>query len=665
VDAVDAAYRQFDADRAMLERSLDLSSEELLRANAEQRALLGALPDAVLRVRGDGMVLDRRGGGDPSRAEPIAAGVARVQDLPLGAASERLLDALAESAADSATLGLEYRAARADDQVVFHEARVAPLPGDERLVVIRDITARKRAEVERQESLALFRSLIESLETGILIERPERTVFAVNSAFCRIFGLAVAPEALVGIDCDRAAQASRHLLAEPERFPRRIAEVLRDGERASGEVVEFADGRLFERDYLPIWSREGAFIGHLWQYRDVTARRNLELQLRQAQKMEAVGRLAGGVAHDFNNLLTTILGYGEIAAEELRDHPARGHLEEIQRAGERAAELTRQLLAFGRQQVLQTRPLDLNVVVEGLLRMLERLIGANVRIVTRLDPRVGTVRADAGQLEQVIVNLAINARDAMPGGGELRIETGEVVFDRATLRGNVLVPAGSFALLSVTDDGVGLDAETRSRVFEPFFTTKELGKGTGLGLATVYGIVKQSGGLVFVDSEPGRGASFQIYLPLVDEAVEEESPRVAPHRLDGHGTLLLVEDEPAVRELARRAMHAGGYEVLVAASGSEALRVAEAHRGKIDLLITDVVLPDLGGTTVAELLQSHRPELKVLFVSGYAEPTLLARHGLDRGAAFLQKPFTPRTLLDRVHGLVDGRGRGSIEAAAS
>ena len=388
---------------------------------------------------------------------------------------------------------------------------------------------------------------------------------------------------------------------------------------------------------------------------DITERKALEMQLLQAQKMEAVGLLAGGVAHDFNNVLTAIGGYAELVREDLPGEDARRHdVEEILRATERAATLTRQLLAFSRRQVLAPRVLDLNGVVAGVDNMLRRLIGADVELRTALGPVLGAVRADPGQLEQVIMNLVVNARDAMPRGGKLTIETANAELDESYALEHPSVVAGPYVMLAVSDSGVGMDAATQARIFEPFFTTKEKGKGTGLGLATVYGIVKQSGGNIWLYSEPGRGTTFKIYLPRVDQPPEQPAaapaPRAAPR---GSETVLLVEDDEAVRALARKMLAAHGYTVLAAASGAEALKLAADHTGPIHLLVTDVVLPGMSGRELAARFQSVRPALKVLYTSGYTDEAIVHHGVLDPGIAFLQKPFTSGALARKVRETLD------------
>ncbi|MCI0457416.1 MAG: response regulator [Gemmataceae bacterium] len=388
---------------------------------------------------------------------------------------------------------------------------------------------------------------------------------------------------------------------------------------------------------------------------EVEDRKRLEAQLLHAQKMDAVGRLAGGVAHDFNNLLTIITGYGELLLAGLRpDEPLRGLAAEITRAGERAAALTRQLLAFSRQQVVAPKVLDLNAIVTDVSKMLQRLIGEDVVLATALAPNLGRVKADPTQVEQVLLNLAVNARDAMPRGGKLTVETANVDLDEAYAHTHPEVQAGRHVLLAVSDTGCGMTEEVKARIFEPFFTTKELGKGTGLGLATVYGVVKQSGGSIAVYTEVGRGTTFKVYLPrLVEMAETTRGGPAAPPIPRGSETLLLVEDEAGVRALARHALQASGYTVLEASNGVEALRLADQYGAPIRLLVTDVVMPGMGGRELHAQLTALYPGLKVLFMSGYTDDAVF-RHGvLEAGLPFLQKPFTVDALARKVRETLD------------
>ncbi len=398
----------------------------------------------------------------------------------------------------------------------------------------------------------------------------------------------------------------------------------------------------------------GAIVNN---YRDVTDRRILEEQVMMSQKMEAIGRLAGGVAHDFNNILTAIGGYSDLLLADLPPDDRRRHdVEEIHQATQRAAALTQQLLAFSRRQVLQPKVINLNALVPDIEKMLRRLIGEDILFATVLHPRLGNVRADPGQLEQVIVNLAVNARDAMSDGGRLTIETRNVELDEAYTAEHPAVKPGRYVMLAVTDTGVGMDQETKARIFEPFFSTKVRGKGTGLGLATVYGIVQQTGGHIWPYSEPGRGTTMRVYLPRVDAPADpiEHSRDAAPETLRGSETILVVEDEAPVRAVTRQLLERNGYTVLEAPDGAAALALVDGAAGgrHIDLLLTDVIMPGMSGRELAVQLNARRPNVRVLFMSGYTDDAVV-RHGmLEPGLAYLEKPFRPTALLRKVRGVL-------------
>ncbi|MBI2222307.1 MAG: response regulator [Acidobacteria bacterium] len=386
---------------------------------------------------------------------------------------------------------------------------------------------------------------------------------------------------------------------------------------------------------------------------DVTERHMLEEQFRQAQKVESIGQLAGGVAHDFNNLLTAIQGYCELLASELgSDSRHQNDIAEIRHASERAAALTRQLLAFGRRQILEPRVLDLRDSLRGIEPMIRRLIGEDLDVVFHTSDEAARVKADPGQVEQVILNLALNARDAMPQGGSLLLEVTTADLDESYARRHVSVRPGRYVMLSVSDTGVGMHAETQARIFEPFFTTKPRGRGTGLGLSTVYGIVKQSGGNIWVYSEPGHGSTFKVYLPRVEETVDQPTSLPAPDILTGSETILVVEDEPGVRELVRKVLERYGYRVLVAATPVEALALGEQYNEPIDLLMTDVVLPEMSGRSLASQMVTSRPRMRVMYMSGYTENAIVHHGVLDADTPFLQKPFTPDALARKVRAVL-------------
>jgi PAS domain S-box-containing protein len=511
--------------------------------------------------------------------------------------------------------------------------------------------ALRAAQEGLQRSEMNFRSLVTHAPYGICRCDSAGQLLDANPALLAMLGFSSARE-LVGKHLGELYADTQHWfeLADHLRsaapFNGLIAEWKRNDEtgmvvRVSGRAVSDGNkGRTFE-----LFAE------------DVTERRALEQQLRQSQKMEAVGRLAGGIAHDFNNLLMVISGYSEFLLDRLGPEPAlRGPAQEISSAAGRASSLTRQLLAFSRKQMLAPKILDLNAVVTENLKMLTRMIGEDIDLVMVPAAGLGEVRADAGQIEQVIMNLAVNARDAMPSGGKLTLETSNVSLDEDYARFHAPLKPGNYVMLAISDTGAGMDSETQSRIFEPFFTTKGP-KGTGLGLSTVYGIVKQSGGYIWVYSEPGKGTTFKIYLPRVAKTVERPAQLVAPAESvatePGTETILLVEDETNLRYLARQFLEKQGYRVIEAADGAVAMQIAVAHEGVIHLLLTDVIMPGMNGRELAQRISEIRPNVKVLYMSGYTE-NVIGRNGtLDAGVRLLQKPFTLRDLKSKVREVLD------------
>jgi PAS domain S-box-containing protein len=518
-------------------------------------------------------------------------------------------------------------------------------------VVVRDVTARRAAE----ETLLLRDRAIRAVTQGILISdvgQPDHPTIYASPGFERLTGYTAAEA--IGRNC--------RFLQGKDTDPVAVAhlrDAVRAGQSCSVELLNYRkDGSSFwnELSISPVFDADRRLTHFVGIQTDVTARWNLEQQFRQIQKMEAVGQLAAGVAHDFNNLLTIINGYTEMLMDMLPKADAgQALLNEIYKAGERSAGLTRQLLAFSRQQVLALRVLDLNEVVTDTEKMLRRLIGEDVRLSTNLDPNLWAVRTDPGQIEQVLMNLAVNARDAMPRGGRLTIQTQNVDLDETFVQSHPEARLGPQVLLSVSDTGTGMPPEVKARIFEPFFTTKGPGKGTGLGLATVYGIVKQSGGHVGVYSEVGIGTTFKVYLPRAASrsAATGQSQAATPPR--GDETILLVEDDAVVRALVRRILEGSGYLVLEADSGEEAVLTATTHPGRIHLLVTDVVMPEMGGRGVAEVVAGVHPGIKILYLSGYTDDAIV-RHGvLHEGVNFLQKPFSSFALTHKVREILDGK----------
>jgi PAS domain S-box-containing protein len=534
------------------------------------------------------------------------------------------------------------------------------------LVVARQIVAlrensRLLAERAARESEARFVSLVQHSSDVITVIGGDGRVIYVSPSIAPVFGYQ--PQQLL------------HLQLRDFLFPDDKERALATLATVAQEPGKTGSIELRARHRDQRWLHIEAVMTNLLQVpnvagivinaRDVTERKQAEEalhdseeRLRQSQKMEAIGQLAGGVAHDFNNLLAVIIGYADMLLRRIPEGDERTgkQLEEIKKAGERATSLTRQLLAFSRKQVLQPKVLDLNTVVRDLDKMLRRLIGEDLEMQSVLAPELGHVKADPGQIEQVLLNLAVNARDAMPDGGSLTIQTNNVELDAGYTQKHRPVEAGSYVMIAVSDTGCGMSPELRARIFEPFFTTKEKGKGTGLGLSTVYGIVKQSGGMIWVYSEPGQGTTFKIYLPRVHEVASAAAPVAEKStKLGGTETVLLVEDEDAVRHLAQEVLQSNGYRVLDASNGNEAIKVAQRHDGIIDLMVTDVVMPLLGGRELAEKLSVTRPGMRVLYMSGYTDDAMVHHGVLDGSAAFLEKPFAPDALALKIREVLSVR----------
>ena len=527
----------------------------------------------------------------------------------------------------------------------------------EKLVIVnRDVTERKKAEEALRRSEGHFRSVVEDAPYGIYRASIRGRFIHVNPALRKMLGYEREQE-LLGKDL--ATDIFQHK-DEYERVTEVLTrtEEIKDLEMewkrqdATPITVRCSGRRINDENGLPIYFEVFA--------EDVTEKRTLERQLRMAQKMEAVGRLSGGIAHDFNNLLGIIIGYSRVLKKALgADNALSEHAFEIERAGQRAASLTKQLLAFSRKQVLTPTILNLNSVISDLEKMLSRLLGEDIEVSLLMDTGLRNVKADQSQIEQILMNLAANARDAMPKGGKLKIQTANFELSQSYVRTHPGSKAGNYVQLAVTDTGTGMAPEILAHIFEPFFTTKEQGQGTGLGLATVYGIVKQSEGYITVDSEPGKGTCFQIYLPQHEgePEVKEQKPE-SKEKLRGTENVLVVEDTDALRKLAQTFLEAAGFHVLSAASAEEAMRVAAGFPGNLDLLLTDVVMPGVSGRSLAEQLSFRQPGIKVLYMSGYTD-SFIAGHGVvDPGTHLLHKPFTEEVLIQNVREVLDG-GRKS------
>lgn len=558
--------------------------------------------------------------------------------------------------------GLDLRAVRKDGTEFPVEISLSPLPtaeGNLVVAVVRDVTERRRIEaevrslqasVERREVEERFRLLFENVTDLIMVLDADMRIRYASPSSVPILGRE--PSALVGVGVldlthpDDGGNVSR-LLDAP-----------RDHPGPAEFRVRHAGGSWCNVEATATDLRDNpAVAGVVLSLRDVTERRQLERVALQSQKIDSVGRLAGGVAHDFNNLLTGILSYTELALHAVGDGPARGHLEVVDQTARRAADLTQKLLAFSRRQVMEPRVVAANDLVAGIEKLLRGVIEENVMLVVRADPDAGRVRVDPGQIEQVLVNLAVNARDAMPGGGTLTIGTANVTIDETSAGAVPGVAPGEYVLISVGDTGSGMTDEVKAHLFEPFFTTKERGRGTGLGLATSYGIVRQSGGHIVAYSEVGHGTLMKVYLPRVHDAAEpREPPAMVGGAPRGGETVLVVEDDAALRSVTALILGQLGYTVLQASGGEEAIQVAAAHSGPVDLLLSDVVMPGMSGTELAARLREDHPGMRVLLMSGYASDSVVRQGLADRGAAFIPKPFSLGTLGRKVRAVLDSAG---------
>ena len=777
LNAVNAAYHEFDADRGMLERSLELSSQELLEAYAHMQAVFHAFPDLFLWVDEQDAIIGCQGGGSAESYFGLPAPVGhRIGAIPQPEVRDLFTQALRQVRASNAKCRIEYT--RPDQAPpLFCEARFVPLPGGKILAIVRDITSIKQAADRLRFHAQLLDGVRESIVAtdldGLIqywgrgaeqlygysadevmgkpyrnyagaIHPPDETAFRQQvlatgswrgehvqrrkdgSTFWTSTVISVVldpngrPTGYIGMDQDISArkEAEESLRKSEERFrqvsdsagewiwemdahglytysspvveqilgykpeelvgkihfyelfPPPLREKIKQAadERTSrkesfrrlANPVVHKDGHVvvLETTGVPILDAQGRLTGYRGTDTDITERtraeeerERLQAQLNQAQKMESVGRLAGGVAHDFNNMLGVILGHVEMALDQMDPaHPLHSDLLEIQKAASRSADLTRQLLAYARKQTVAPRLLDLNETVESMLKMLRRMIGEEIDLAWRPGSNLGPVKIDPSQIDQILANLCVNARDAIQGVGTITIETARVPIDGSIAHRHPGVAPGEYVRLSVSDTGCGMDKVILANIFEPFFTTKEVGEGTGLGLATVYGAVRQNNGFIDVLSEPGRGSTFHIHLPLHQAKAESSPPPLSSASLDpGKGTILLVEDEPAMLDITSKMLSRLGFTVLTAATPGLAIHKAQEYPGMIDLLITDVIMPEMNGRDLARNLLTLYPNLKRLFMSGYTSE-IIAHHGiLEPGVFFIQKPFALKDLSTQLH----------------
>jgi PAS domain S-box-containing protein len=662
IGAINEAYAEFDDDRMMLERSLELSSQELLHANSEMRAVFQVIPDLLVRLAQDGTILDIKAGANSDfmfqRRNFFGKHIRDIPVQPIALEFQKAMDRVVK---EKSLITIEYTL-QLHGQQCLYEARFVPLFEDQIVVIIRNITERKRAEAAIQERLRLEEQLSKLATTTPGVIHAFRlcpdgtTCFPyANPGIENIYGLK--PEDLVA-DASRA-WARIH----PDDIPRLKAAI----DKSMGHMTIWHEefrvnhpqkGQLWvEGCSSPVRESDGSMLWHGFLL-DISERKQLETQLRQSQKMQAFGQLAAGVAHDFNNILTVIQGnisllqMGQLTPDEQASAST-----EIFRAAQRAANLTRQLLTFSRRQPMQSHDLDLNEVVANVTKMLRRLIGEDIALETRFASGGAPVHADPGMLEQVLMNLAVNARDAMPKGGRLNIVTELVTLADTAQSTKQTARPDDFVCLSVTDTGLGVAPEHLPHLFEPFFTTKDVGKGTGLGLATVFGIVEQHQGWIEVESQPNQGTTFHIFLPRLPRKPTNGDPPAAPLQMPG-GTesILLVEDEKPLRQLMQRVLERQGYQVHVAASGVQALEIWRERQEDFDILVTDMIMPNgMNGRELADTLRNDKPDLKIIYCSGYANNLPGKDAPLSAHEDYLEKPFEPVKLLQKVRDCVDAK----------
>ncbi|OQW97514.1 MAG: hypothetical protein BWK77_01545, partial [Verrucomicrobia bacterium A1] len=708
VEAVNEAYHEFDADRSMLERSLELSSQELLQANSDMRAVLQAFPDLFFWVDENDAITDYRAG-DSSDLYPAPGELVgkKIHAIPVPAVREKFKQAVGRVRETRRPASIEYSLAAAAGEV-FYEARLLPLPGNKIIVIVRNITDRRLTEKALEYRLEL-EMLIATLSTRFINVSSDEMDGAVSDALWVIGKFAEVDRSYIfqfsadGIHMDNShewcPESVKPAIARLQHLRRsdyawflkqiedlrvvhvpRVADLPPEADvfkkelqgqgiqslvcvpmALGGVVIGFIGfdsvhrAKAWEEDIIALLRIVGdIFANAIERKRAEVALRKSQDMLRQSQKMEAVGRLAGGIAHDFNNLMTAVLGFSRMIVERTNDEQIRADAEEVVSAGERATKLTAQLLAFSRKQLREMKRIDLNRIVSEMERLLQRTLGEDINLITVLADDLGAVEANAGNMEQIVMNLALNGRDAMREGGDLTIATEKVLVGDRDERLLLGLKPGPYVVLSVKDEGCGMTAEVREHAFEPFFTTKPEGRGTGLGLPTVYAIVQQCGGAVDLVVRPGGGTEVRVYLPLIDAPADAPAESLADELTGGTETVLLAEDEDAVRRLAARFLSRLGYKVLEARNGFDALDLCKHHHGPIHLVVTDVVMPRMGGLALTEELSALRRDAKILYVTGFSETTAFnhTKGALVRQVLF--KPYSQEALAKRVRQILDG-----------
>lgn len=655
--AVNETYLNFFAERQQLERSLAEKKQELLEANSEIRAVFQAIPDLMFRFDREGVILEVKAGATSDLLlgfEELSG--KRIQDIPFKSVGEQFRAAMERVLAERAVVQFEYTLAQQGETFAY-EARLAPVFENQVVAIVRNITKRKRAEDELFNSRQMLRTILDTIPQRVFWKDRNSIYVGGNKPFALDCGYKEPSEIVGRSDLETNSAEIAELYRKDDRH------VMETGQpKLNYEEPQLAvDGsqRWLITSKTPLHDKDGNVVGVLGTYEDITERKRLEEQFRQSQKMEAFGQLAGGIAHDFNNLLTVIQGnLSFLQMGSLSKTEYTSVIGEIFRATERAANLTRQLLTFSRRQPIQSKDIDLNEVVTNMAKMFQRLIGEHIALQLQTTPERAPIHADPNMMEQALMNLVVNSRDAMPKGGRLSISTVTFVVDDVIAQTKPRAHPGTYVRLSVKDTGTGIAPEHLPHIFEPFYTTKGVGKGTGLGLATVFGIVEQHQGWIEVESQPNAGTTFHLYFPKLQSGPENVATR---HVSDaepcgGAETIMLVEDEREVRALMRRLLERSGYQVYTASSGLEALKLWHERRPKVDLLVTDMVMPGgIGGRELADRLRSDQPELKVLYCSGYTDEMLGTASPFRATANFLEKPFSVPVFLKRVRDCLDQR----------
>jgi PAS domain S-box-containing protein len=645
IDSVDEAYKEFDIDRNMLERSLDLSSQELLQANSEMRAVIQAFPDLLFRIDSDGKIIDYKVGvgGEADLLTSLNLIGKRIQDVPAKDIRRKFQEAIDSVLLTGNIVSIEY-SWLAGGIKSFYEARLLPLSEVHIMVIIRNITSRVLVEEALIESEKKYRTLADNALVGVFKTNIDGNILYTNRAL----------SGMLEFDSpDKMLSVNAHSSYKNKNDRKKFIESLKSRGVLSDFAVDFITNKGKLKHVIMSATLEDDIISGMIM--DVTDRKRLETQLIKAQKLDAVGTLAGGLAHDFNNILTAIISYTSILSMKMsKNDPLRVYLNRILDSSNKAAALVKSLLAFGRKQIMDPKPVEINSIIKNIANLLKRLIGENIELTIQLSEHDLVVVADEGQMEQVLMNLTTNARDAISDVGTVTISTGLTTIDEEFIKVHGYGEPGTYALITISDTGEGMDEQIREHIFEPFFTTKEKGKGTGLGLAMVYGIINQHNGYITCYSEPKTGTTFRIYIPLIKAIVEDQASLDIPPLPSGTETILLCEDDMDVRIAAHEVLTGAGYAVIESVNGEDALvNFSGQGANKVQLLITDVVMPRKNGKELYEEIKKLQPDIKVIFISGYPADHITGKGILETGMNFIPKPFLSHDLLNKVREVLD------------